>query len=1199
MGKNCLYKIVCLKSKLKTLHPKIFVISLLLLSNLCLVNSAYSQKVQRFTLNLSNITLEKLFNTIESKSNYIFYYKDKTPMQRTVTFKAENATIEHILDKVLPADYSYKINERQIAITYTATKPMPAVKETGSVTGIVRDADGSPMAGVTLIIKGTLVGTVSKPDGSYVINRVALGNQTIEATFVGYEMQTARISNLLKDETKTVNIKMVSGIEVNSVVVTALGIKREEKSLGYAMTKLANEEFTAAANSNWLTGLSGKVAGLNFDQSSAGPGGSIRVTLRGEGSLSHDKNDALFVVDGVPINNDMVANSNAGTGNTDGAIDYGNGAGDINPDDIESVSVLKGPSATALYGSRAANGAIIITTKSGRQTKGIGVTVSSSVTIEQAGFWPDFQNEYGGGYNAVQLDAENITPRRYSHWNVPDQGITRNISTYAYGDRYDGKSIYLYGSRNWETGEYTPVPYEQQDWYKGFFKTGVTYSNYVSIDGNNGKGGSVRVSVKDVRNDWIVPNTGQNNQNFFLSFKQVLNPNLTLGGRVTYYRKSSDNLPMSGYHNGSPLYTLMVTPSTISMANYRDEYNSGRITKIRNATPGYSDRDLIDGGADNPYFQVYEQLNTYQRDRVFGNIDLNISLIKNILSLTLRTGMDLNSEFRTQRKPFYSRGSLTGMYREQDISGFQMNNDFMLNYKGVFNDFTVTAAAGGNNMYTRSRGVHVTAAKLIEPDVYTLRNSDGALNSNPTRSYKSINSFFGFVSTSWKNMLFVEVTGRNDWSSTLAPGNNSYFYPSVNASVLVDEVFNFKSKAPWVNMLKVRASWANVGNDTYPYRLEQTYSNSIFLGGYKLSNMINNRDIKPENVESWEFGVDARLFKNRVGVDVTYYNTVTTDQIIEAPSDYAAGAEFRMINAGKVTNKGVEIALRVDPIKTRNWRWTINANWSRNKNRLVELAPDVEMWQLNRSNTAGNRVFVYAFPGTELGRIYGKGFKRAEKGAFYTDENGNKHSCAGEVIVNSATGNPEMGHELQDFGSIYPEWKAGLSQTIKYKNVSLAMTFTGSWGGNAYSISNWALSSMGKLKNTLAGRYDGLLHPGVNQNPDGTYSKNKTITTNIVSYYNTSIWNRDNAEANTFSTSFLKMKECRLNYALPRKLCEKSGFLQSAEIGFYATNLFCITKWPQYDPEVAAFGSGSLSRGVETGGYPMTRTYGINVKLSF
>ena len=606
----------------------------------------------------------------------------------------------------------------------------------GTVVGREGSQAAVPLVGVAVVVKGSLRNhAVTDLQGRYSI-RVPSSTDTLQFTYLGYKP----LERVVGSRTR-LDVEMLSeSQQVDAVVVTALGLTRKEKSLGYAVSTVGSEDLNNTVTNNWLNGMAGKVAGLNFDTSSAGPGGSIRVTLRGEGSLAYDKNEALFVVDGVPINSGMTSNTENGSyGSTVSTIDYGNGASDLNPDDIESVSVLKGPAATALYGSRAANGAIIITTKSGLKSGGLRVTFNSNVTLEQAGFWPDFQEEYGSGvYESAQIDGV-TTPPEYSYWNVAadksdtGQKITRYHARSSFGERYDpSKMRYIYSSRNWDTDEYTRKPWVVQDWYKGFFRTGVTYSNSISIEGGNGKGNSARVSFKDMRNDWIVPNTGYESQNLSFSFSTRISKAVTVSGKANYYRKNSDNLPSAGYSTASPLYALIWNPSSVSVDDMYAEWSEGRIAAM-NAAGTTGSGNLINPSSDNPYFMVYEQLNTQDRDRVYGNVSVNVNIWREKLTLMLRGGMDLNNDFRTQRKPQYSIGHTKGWYREQTVRNFEMNTDFMFNYKDSFGDFHLSAALGGNRMYQKFQNVTQTAENLQEPDVFLLVNVDGRLLSSNTR----------------------------------------------------------------------------------------------------------------------------------------------------------------------------------------------------------------------------------------------------------------------------------------------------------------------------------------------------------------------------------------------------------------------------------------------------------------------------------
>lgn len=1082
------------------------------------------------------------------------------------------------------------------------------VRAQGNVTGVVYDADGTtPIVGASVILKGTTTGVSTNVKGEYSI-RVPDAQSTLQFMSLGYETQ-----EITPGGRSRLDVKMQSSAQkIEDVVVTALGITRQEKSLGYAVSKVSGEELTNTVSNNWLNGLNGKVAGMNFDQASTGPGGSVRVTLRGEASLSHDNNTALFVIDGIPIASDMTASNSSGSAydDTDAPVDYGNGASDLNPEDIESISVLKGPAATALYGSRAANGAIVITTKGGGAPgKGLNITFNSSVVLEHAGYWPDLQNEYGAGNGTA---SQREQQRFYSFWSVPanmsdtGQAVARTHSVYSFGPRFEGQPFYNYDSAVWgnNNGKWAPtaynrLPWEAQDWYKGIFETGVTWSNSIAIEGSAGKGNSMRVSIKDMRNDWILPNTGYTSQNVSISVNQKINKAIKLGAKVTYYRKDSDNIPMSGYSAASPLYTLLWNNSSISLASYYDEWASGRLKSLLHDyyTSNKNSTYIINRTADNVYMQLYEQLNTMDRDRVYGNVNATFQILPS-LTLMVRTGIDFQSDFRTQRKPKYSTKFIEGLYKEQTVRQYEMNNDFLLSWAKVYGDFDIKASLGGNNMVYNYSNVQLIADKLLEDDVYTIQNSVYPATNKTLRREKSINSFYGVVSLGWRNMLYLDVTGRNDWSSTLASGNNSYFYPSVSASVLINEILGEKNPK-WIDLLKVRGSWANVGNDTSPYSLVQTYASSDFTSGYLLDREIKNANLKPENVESWEVGLEAHFLKNRVVFDAAYYDSSTTNQIINVPVDPISGAYYKLINAGEVNNHGIELSASFTPVKTKDIRWTINLNWAKNWNKLVELAPNVEFWQLNNSNTFGNRVYIRAYPGTELGRIYGQGFKRAPEGAYWVDSNGAKVDCSGEVVVSPTDGSPMLSDDLMDLGSIYPDWTGGFSTSFSWRNLRLSASFAGQYGGRAFSISMVNLSLSGKLKNSLPGRYEGLLVDGVKQLEDGTYAKNDVVVTDVVDYYTTSKYSRDNIESSTYDCSYLKMKDLRIEYSLPKRICAKSRFLQGASLAFFATNLFCITNWPMYDPEVGSMNGSSISRGIEAGAYPMTRTYGFNLKLQF
>ncbi|MCQ2143171.1 MAG: SusC/RagA family TonB-linked outer membrane protein [Bacteroidales bacterium] len=1172
---------------------------------------------QQVTVSMQDVSTETLLREIEAQTGLSVMYNAKAlDLTKKVSAKYKAAPVSKVLSEVLGKDLTVSF-QGNMAVIYEADKPAPATSQVTKlpaparheIKGTVKDLKtGEPMMFVTVSVKGTTSGTMSDTNGRYAIT--AKDGETILFQILGYD----DVEVPVESSTKNVDVAMKeSTLELESAVVTALGITRDEKSIGYAVSKVSTEELNSTLTNNWMNGMDGKVAGLTFEQASTGPGGSIRATLRGENSLSHDKNEALFVIDGVPMISNMTASSSgSGYGDTDAPIDYGNGASDLNPEDIESVTVLKGPAATALYGSQAANGAIIITTKTGKNSeKLVRVDFSSSAVFDNAGYWPDFQNEYGAGNGNA---STRINQSYFSFWTIPaelsdtGQAVQRRYSRVAYGPKFDGQMFYNYDSANWindngawSIGSYTRTPWQAQDWYKGAFETGYTLSNTVAVSYNPSGKTSIRFSINDKRNSWILPNTGYSSQNFTLSLFQEAGKHVTLGAKVTYYRKDSDNLPTTGYNTASPMYSLMHNTPSIDIRNYADEYYSGRmfyfLRQSKDVDSSVQTR-LINYQTDNIYMILNEHLNSLDRDRVFGNANVTVNFTDH-LNLMLRAGIDLSTDFRTQRKSTYSYAYKDGYYKEQTVRDFLNTDDLLLTYKNRWGKWDLNATLGASMQVRNYNNVQLTAARLDEPNVFILQNSLDQLLYAASRSNKKMYSVFGTASLSWNDMVYLDITGRNDWSSTLAKGNRSYFYPSVSMGLLLNRIFKMPA---WVDILKLRASWANVGNDTDPYNLVFTYSNSTFPSSYVIPNALQNRNLRPENVESWETGVQASFLKKRLSLDLAYYKTVTTDQIISVPSDYITGASSHYINAGNVTNSGVEFSFNAVPIQKKNFRWMMDFNISRNWNKLVELADGVDVWQLN-SNTVGSRVFIYAYPGQELGRIYGQGYTRAPKGAYYIDAAGKKVSCEGMKIIDAGSGNPVLNgttpDDLYDFGSIYPDWKGGFSQTFTFYGVTVDMKFTFQKGGNAYSITHFGLSSQGKLTNTLEGRYEGLLIEGVVDNGDGTYSPNTTIVTDVVDYYTTYKYSRNNVEESVFDTSFLKFKSLNVTYALPKKYLEGVNWLSGVSFGVYATNLFCISNFPIYDPEVATMTGASISRGIEACAYPMTRSYGFNLKLAF
>lgn len=1081
---------------------------------------------------------------------------------------------------------------------------LPALLLTGtvsmaqqSVKGKVYDTDRSnPLPGATVMVEGKRVYATTDIDGAFTIE--AAPGDVIIAQFLGYKDGRATVG-----QAASYDIVLSPSSELLSEsVVTALGMKRERRSLGYAVVDVSGDNLNQSQSSNWLGGLEGKVPGVQFNKAS-GPMSSTKVVVRGDPSLS-GTGSALFVVDGVPIESGAISNA-SGTGytNQDNPIDFGDNGSDLNPDDIESVTVLKGAAATALYGSRAGNGAIIITTKSGDKAKGIGVTVNSRFTWDNPGYWPDFQKTYGSGSDQG-LDE-------YVLWNTNPEGLSRHYSRYAYGEPYDPSVMrYQWNSVNWETGEVTRTPWVYEDsWYKGIFRTGFTQENSVAIDGGNGKGTKVRLSASTTSNDWILPNTGYSRKSITFSFKTPINKNIDFNAKVNYYMTDSDNLPSSAYSNNGVMYQLLWGRTNVPARAYAEEYFSGRWDRT-----GFNNPSKYLIGQENyynPYRVLYEMTNTQDKDRVFGNASLSINLWKKKLTLDIKSGLDIVNEFRTQRKPWYTYNYVQGWYREQNNYVAQVNTDFLLKYTDSLLDdrLSLTAAVGGNNMNYHRRSQKVTIDRLDIEGVYSLINypSETIPETDYYRSKKVVNSLYGLLSLGWKDIIYLDVTARNDWTSTLSPGNWSFFYPSVSGSFMLDHILGMKKWAKAVDMLKARISWANVGRDTSPYAISYTYTNTDFPGGYRPGATLPDYYLKPENVATWEFGLEGRFFGNRLTFDAAYYTSDVTNQIYARPVDYITGAKYYTSNIGLIRSQGVELSVTVVPIRTKDITWTISANAAHTESvlkRMYDGWDNNQPHQADMGTTIGSRLYVYNYVGQKMGQLWGKGLAEAPAGSYILDDSGNKVPCAGKTIINASTGLPSMSDDLRYLGNVNPDWIGGFATSFKYKGLTVGATFSAQIGGKTYSVTAAALGYQGKLTNTLAGRPDGLVPEGVNfvgydQDGNGIYKTNTTLATDIVSYYSNFKANRYNFKEYIYDNSFLKLKEVTVSYDLPRKLVAKTRVLQGATVSFYANNLFCISNYPFFDPEVTGMNDSNSQRGIESGSFPMSRSYGFNIKLKF
>ncbi|UOG75334.1 SusC/RagA family TonB-linked outer membrane protein [Hymenobacter tibetensis] len=1037
-----------------------------------------------------------------------------------------------------------------------------AFAQSQSVSGTVTDDQGQPLPGATVVVKGTTNGASTDVQGAYTLN--APSDAVLQVTFIGFLPREVPV------EGKTqLNLRLTPDTkQLNEVVVTALGIKREQKALGYATQTIGGEALLEARPNNFSQALSGKVAGLNLISAGSGPVNSTRISLRGDNSLNPNGNNALIVLDGVPMNSGLASSGvgsayGAGSGN-DVPVDFGNGIADINPDDIASITVLKGASATALYGSRAANGALIITTKTGsRKKKGLGVTVNSNYSVNTVLQWPEYQYEYGQGTGRSFTAAGEMY---YSYGTSADGNSTGGTSS-AFGPKFDGQLFYQYDPvTQAQSAERLPwVPYK--DNIKGFFRTGSTLTNSVALEGGN-ETSSARASVTHSKNEWIMPNTGYDRLTAALSVNHSLTPKLKLAGKVNFTNRKSDNLPATGYNNQSLSYFMIFQNPNVPLDAYRTIWKNG-FDQVDQVHP-------FSSFIDNPYLIAHEMTNSVTTRTTVGNVSGTYDFTQK-LSLLVRSGISMSQEEREMRRPYSTANFQRGYYKQQDITNYEANTDFLLTYHQPLGmHFDVRASVGGNAMYRRFRGIDTSVEGLVIPGVYKLTNGlSNPLLAATTRARK-INSLYALTTLSFDDKIFVDLTGRNDWSSTLPTQNNSFFYPSISSSFILNELLPMPSS---VSLAKVRLSAARVGNDTEPYYTRKYYGRSDFPGAGSVPTTLFNTDFKPELTTSYEAGVEYLMFQGRIGADLTVYQNTTSNQILEVPIDPTTGYSRALLNAGEVRNRGVEVVLNARPVDNNSFKWKTTVTWARNRNKVLSLADGLDDQQV--IGTGGTASIIAKVGGT-TGDIYGFGFERAPDGQ----------------IVYNKDGLPVQPAAVKYIGRAYADWKGGFLNEFSYKNFRVSVLLDGQYGGIIYSQTHHKMMEQGKLKSTLPGREEGfIVGEGVVANPDGTYSPNEK---QVAPYqYYAEYYRRANIESNSFDASYLKLREARIEYNLPAALLARTKALTGATIGLYGRDLAMLTDFPMFDPETAALNGGTILPGVEIGQLPSTRTMGVNITLQF
>ncbi len=1050
-----------------------------------------------------------------------------------------------------------------------------------SIKGKVLDKQNNePIVGVNVLIKGTDNGTTTDANGEFQINTEK--NSFLIFSFIGYQTQTVIIQNELYFQ---IGLEPLT-FGLDGVVITALGIKSEEKDIGYGIQTLKAKEINEVQASNFVDNLSGKLAGVSVSQGATGVGSTSKITIRGEASFTN--NNPLFVVDGTVINNNSILNftNEAAAGFQE--VDFGNGAMEINADDIESVTVLKGPAGAALYGTRASKGVIIISTKEGQAQDGFGISLNSSFFIDQAFQLPEFQNSYGQG-NSGQFEFvdglgggtnDNITyswgPKLDDGLLIPQFDSPVNL---ANGNTVRGGDVAVHGGL-----PITPILFQSNpDNLKDFYQTGFTSSNNISISSGFNKG-NFRMSATDLRSESIIP--GVNLFRKTLASKLNFSPNtrLKISASINYVNSESDNRPSNGYGSENVNYSLVAWgPRSLNVSNLQDYWQPG-LEDIQQYSFNYT-------FFDNPYFILHENRNSFERDRAFGNLSATYQFTDR-LSLMLRSGMDYSSENRQFRRSYSTNRFRQGAYAEHNVFFRENNTDLFLNYKNSISDFRYDISLGGNRMDQKASTVQTQALSLAQAGIYNLSNAASPLEVFQLNTHKRINSIYGLAKLAYKNYLFLNISGRNDWSSALANPNTtenvSFFYPSVAASyVLSKTIYVPKS----ISLIRLRASWAQVGNDTDPYQTSTAFVARTAYNSqpsFSSSDLIANSNLLPESTSSTELGGVIHFFNHRLRFDFTYYNALTENQIISLPVAISSGYNEQVVNGGSVRSEGFELITGITAVKSKNFQWNTQFNLSRNVATVESLPDGIDRLTLAYSRVYDNvnqTIWFQVEEGGRIGDMYGTGYLKNENGDFIID-------AQGKYIVDNT---------LKKLGNYQADFSLGFSNDFSYKNWSANFLFDWRYGGEIVSRTQALAGVAGQLEETEnrpdAGIVaEGVVNTGTGENP--VWEKNTTAVS-AETYYR-QYYDRNHEENNIYDASYLKLRQVSLSYSFNCKaekgLLQKGRSLTMALIG---RNLFAISAIPHFDPEqLAVQGNGFIS-GVEDMSYATTRSYGAKLSYNF
>jgi TonB-linked SusC/RagA family outer membrane protein len=1051
-----------------------------------------------------------------------------------------------------PLKFMRKIHALLLCISLLITGL--AFAQTRQVRGVVTDSVGNPLPNVTVQVQNSNVGTRTNESGSFALNLPA-GSSVLVLSSVGFEEQRVNVAN--RDN---ITVAMTTGqrTAMQEVVVTAMGITRTQKSLGYSTTQVKGDELTKARESNVVNALAGKVAGLRVTSQSGTPGGSSKIVLRGQSSFSDPSGgQPIFVIDGLPVDNQaqQLATTPSAVPQGTAGVDFGNRAGDINPDDIESINVLKGAAATALYGARAKNGAIIITTKRGKRGASV-VRFNSSVRFDNPLRLPEYQNEFAqGNYGVYSVNNTNGWGPKISE--VQDRTfpnfMNQQVTLQAYPDNV-----------------------------KNFYRTGGNYINSLSFEGS-GEAGDFRLGYTNNYQTGIVEKQSFLRNSVNLNAGRAISSKFDVRTTLNYVATTGKNRPIQASNNSNSLIQIVnFLPRTVDSRALKNNYEDAITGKQIPLTPTFT--------GNNPYWVINYNTSENNVERIYGNIVLSYKPL-NWLTISNNFGSDMYAEFRKLVTRPGTAGQLQGNFFQANIYNRILNNDFIVTAdKRITNDLGIRVIAGVNNYEAFYRRDQSDAQQLTVDQLYTFSNAASITTTNTSNKRRIIGAF-GEIGLSYKSFLFLNATGRNDWSSSLPVENQSYFYPSVSSSFVFSELW----KPAFLTYGKVRASWANVGSDTDPYQLAFNYTavSQIFAQygqgsqfpfggvlGFSVPITIPNAQLKPQNQQSYEAGIDLRFLRDRARVDFTWYHTKTEDQIIALALPQSTGFATKRMNAGAIKNVGIELTVGGRPLNSRHVSWDIDVNFSRNRQTVEDLPPAITQYTLA---SAYSGLQIRARNGEQIG-MWGTAFER---------------DSAGNFVINANNG---LRRPLTDqrLGNLYPDWTMGVNNSFTYRGVTLGFLVDIRQGGVMYSGTVGNLRSTGLAKETAANRDKIIIDKGVILDAaTGKYVTN-TVPVQSMQDYWSQFGGGTVSESAVFDASYAKLREVVLNYALPAAWFRNQRFIKGLSFGLEGRNLWLIhAKVPHIDPEVNLFGTGSVGEGVEFYNVPSTRSFGLNLRATF